>query len=133
MIWAAAGVSVYNGTQGLWDATTSLAGQSALVYDICIRVLGPVGGVLAMIGVIVCPITSGDTAFRSEMCIRDRPTAGNALFREHAEDMARERRGTHRPRLRLLRIGGGRHLQAGGSQRRDPRGGKRGTRKLLLT
>lgn len=65
MIWAAAGVSVYNGTQGLWDATTSLAGQSALVYDICIRVLGPVGGVLAMIGVIVCPITSGDTAFRS--------------------------------------------------------------------
>lgn len=65
LIWAAAGVSVYNGTQGLWDATTSLAGQSALVYDICIRVLGPVGGVLAMIGVIVCPITSGDTAFRS--------------------------------------------------------------------
>lgn len=65
LIWAAAGVSVYNGTQGLWDATTSLAGQSALVYDICIRVLGPMGGVLAMIGVIVCPITSGDTAFRS--------------------------------------------------------------------
>ena len=27
--------------------------------------MGPVGGVLAMIGVIACPITSGDTAFRS--------------------------------------------------------------------
>ena len=27
--------------------------------------LGGVGGVLAMIGVIACPITSGDTAFRS--------------------------------------------------------------------
>ena len=27
--------------------------------------MGPVGVALAMIGVIVCPITSGDTAFRS--------------------------------------------------------------------
>ncbi|MDY2984563.1 MAG: carbon starvation CstA family protein [Synergistes jonesii] len=65
LIWAAAGVSVYNGTQGLWESTTKLAGQSALVYDICIKVLGSMGGVLAMVGVIVCPITSGDTAFRS--------------------------------------------------------------------
>ena len=30
-----------------------------------IGLLGNVGGVLAMIGVIACPITSGDTAFRS--------------------------------------------------------------------
>ena len=34
-------------------------------YDISFKLLGPVGGVLAMIGVIACPITSGDTAFRS--------------------------------------------------------------------
>lgn len=65
LIWAAAGVTVYNGTGGLWEATTRLAGQSALVYDICHTLLGPVGAVLAMLGVIVCPITSGDTAFRS--------------------------------------------------------------------
>ena len=65
LIWAAAGVTVYNGTGGLWEATTRLAGQSALVYDICNTLLGPVGAVLAMLGVIVCPITSGDTAFRS--------------------------------------------------------------------
>ena len=58
-------MTVYNGTGGLWEATTRLAGQSALVYDICHTLLGPVGAVLAMLGVIVCPITSGDTAFRS--------------------------------------------------------------------
>ena len=31
----------------------------------CETLLGPVGSVIAMLGVIVCPITSGDTAFRS--------------------------------------------------------------------
>lgn len=40
-------------------------GQGGGVYDICTTLLGPVGGVLAMIGVIAYPITSGDTAFRS--------------------------------------------------------------------
>ena len=47
------------------EVTKRLAGQSAIVYDICTKVLGPVGGILAMLGVIACPITSGDTAFRS--------------------------------------------------------------------
>ncbi len=33
---------------------------------------GPVGGVLAVIGVIICPITSGDTAIRSaRMMVQD--------------------------------------------------------------
>ncbi|MRZ30022.1 carbon starvation protein A, partial [Paeniclostridium sordellii] len=27
--------------------------------------MGPIGGLLAVLGVVVCPITSGDTAFRS--------------------------------------------------------------------
>ena len=40
-------------------------GQSAAIYDVCIKTMGSVGVALAMIGVIVCPITSGDTAFRS--------------------------------------------------------------------
>ena len=40
-------------------------GNSTTVYQMSIGLLGPVGGVLAMIGVIACPITSGDTAFRS--------------------------------------------------------------------
>lgn len=62
LIWASAGVSFYNGTQGLLAAG---GGNSATVYDMSIGLLGNVGGVLAMIGVIACPITSGDTAFRS--------------------------------------------------------------------
>ena len=40
-------------------------GQSAAIYDVCSRTMGGVGVALAMVGVIVCPITSGDTAFRS--------------------------------------------------------------------
>lgn len=62
LIWASAGVAFYNGTEGLLSAG---GGCSTTVYDMSIGLLGPVGGVLAMIGVIACPITSGDTAFRS--------------------------------------------------------------------
>lgn len=62
LIWASAGVSFYEGTQGLLAAG---GGVSSTVYDMSMGLLGKVGGVLAMIGVIACPITSGDTAFRS--------------------------------------------------------------------
>lgn len=67
LIWAAAGCSLYEVTGGL---STGLAevlkgGQSAAIYDVCKNTMGGVGVALAMIGVIVCPITSGDTAFRS--------------------------------------------------------------------
>ncbi len=65
LIWAAAGVAFYNGTGGLATALKELGGAGGVVYDICKGLLGPVGAVLAMIGVIACPITSGDTAFRS--------------------------------------------------------------------
>ena len=67
LIWAAAGCSLYEVTGGL---STGLAevlsgGQSAAIYDVCKNTMGGIGIALAMIGVIVCPITSGDTAFRS--------------------------------------------------------------------
>ncbi|MBO7079660.1 MAG: carbon starvation protein A, partial [Bacilli bacterium] len=39
------------------------------VYEISTGVLGTVGGILAVVGVVVCPITSGDTAFRSARLI----------------------------------------------------------------
>lgn len=64
MVWAAAGVSFYNGTGGL-QAAIANGSANGVVYEICMTILGPVGGVLAMIGVIACPISSGDTAFRS--------------------------------------------------------------------
>lgn len=65
LIWAAAGVAFYETTGGLAAALQEMGGQSGVVYDITFGLLGPIGGVLAIIGVIACPITSGDTAFRS--------------------------------------------------------------------
>ena len=68
LIWAAAGVAFYGTTQILNSALTEL-GQSGTVYQISKEMLGNVGGALAIIGVVVCPITSGDTAFRSARLI----------------------------------------------------------------
>lgn len=62
LVWAAAGVTCYESSQALLDAG---AGCSAVVYAICQSTMGKVGGLLALIGVIVCPISSGDTAYRS--------------------------------------------------------------------
>jgi len=62
MVWAAAGVSFYENSQALLEAG---AGVNAVVFEICQTTMGKVGGALAMLGVIACPITSGDTAYRS--------------------------------------------------------------------
>ena len=68
LIWAAAGVAFYGATDLLNDAISTL-GQSGTVYEISNSMLGVAGGALAVIGVVVCPITSGDTAFRSARLI----------------------------------------------------------------
>lgn len=67
LIWAAAGCSLYQATGGLQTGLAEALGngQSAAIYDVCARTMGGVGVALAMLGVIACPITSGDTAFRS--------------------------------------------------------------------
>ena len=67
LIWAAAGCALYEVTGGLSTGLSEILanGQSAAIYDVCSRTMGGVGIALAMVGVIVCPITSGDTAFRS--------------------------------------------------------------------
>ena len=64
LVWAAAGVAFYGVTGGLQQALKTL-GESGVVYEISVSLLGFVGGALAIIGVVVCPISSGDTAFRS--------------------------------------------------------------------
>lgn len=66
LVWAAAGVAFYESTGGLMAVLSDPnVGPNGAVYEICLTILGPVGGALAMIGVIACPISSGDTAFRS--------------------------------------------------------------------
>lgn len=62
LVWAAAGVSCYDSSRALLDAG---GGCSAVVYEICQSTMGKIGGILALIGVIICPISSGDTAYRS--------------------------------------------------------------------
>lgn len=57
MIWAAAAMGLYN--------SGSTVGATAAVGEVARELLGPVGGLIAILGVIVLPITSGDTALRS--------------------------------------------------------------------
>jgi len=65
LIWAAAGCTFYDGSAGL-AASLKIGGPGGAVYDICRGYMGTgIGSALAMLGVIACPITSGDTAFRS--------------------------------------------------------------------
>lgn len=72
LIWAAAAGSFFGGIDGLQAFAAEHPGENiaALVIDRISRTwLGRVGGVLAIIGVIAAPITSGDTALRSARLI----------------------------------------------------------------
>ncbi len=70
MIWAAIGMAFYGGVKGLNDVMMTNGGQAAIVVsDISTSLLGRIGGILAIIGVVIAPITTGDTAFRSSRLI----------------------------------------------------------------
>lgn len=79
LIWAAAGCAVYEKTGGLMTGLQEMlarSGQAGVVYDICLKTIGPMkwgsvpfGFLFVMIGVIICPITSGDTAFRASRLV----------------------------------------------------------------
>ena len=64
LIWAAASVTFFGGIDGL-AGVIGQGGAGLVVKEISVGLLGTVGGMLAMLGVIACPISSGDTAFRS--------------------------------------------------------------------
>ncbi|TMW72904.1 carbon starvation CstA family protein [Alteribacter natronophilus] len=67
MIWAAAAMSLFYGTD--LAALIDSGGAGLVVSEVAFTLLGAVGGTLAVLGVIVLPITSGDTAFRSARMI----------------------------------------------------------------
>lgn len=69
MIWAAAAMSLFNGGNGLNEILATGGGTAAVVSEASTMLLGAVGGTLAILGVIILPITSGDTAFRSARMI----------------------------------------------------------------
>jgi carbon starvation protein CstA len=70
MIWAAAAIGAVNRgvtvTEAFAEPLDMLLKAPALVIGVVARdMLGSVGGMIAIVGVIVLPITSGDTALRS--------------------------------------------------------------------
>ena len=78
LIWAT--VAMYFFYNSPEPGYTQLAGESgfatsapAVVSLVCNDWLGVVGGILALLGVVAAPITSGDTAFRSARRSRHSP------------------------------------------------------------
>ncbi len=70
LIWAAAAMSFFGGTGELNNAMAEHGNNAAwAVKEICNSWMGKLGGALAILGVVACPITSGDTAFRSARLI----------------------------------------------------------------
>lgn len=66
LIWAAAAIAFtggYDKLAGYMAENGSDAG--ILVHEVCVKWLGTFGGILAILGVIAAPITTGDTAMRS--------------------------------------------------------------------
>ncbi len=69
LIWAAAATCFF-GEHGIVDEATGKNFSGAMVATAISRSwLGPVGGVLAILGIVAAPITSGDTALRSARLI----------------------------------------------------------------
>jgi carbon starvation protein CstA len=66
LIWATAAMTFYNSPDAL-NAILSPKGASPalVVNEVSLTLLGSVGGILAILGVVVLPITSGDTSFRA--------------------------------------------------------------------
>lgn len=78
LIWAAATMAFFGNTEAI-----SQGGSAAVVVNtISLSLLGTFGGALAIIGVVACPITSGDTAFRSaRLAIADALNFKQSAFR----------------------------------------------------
>ncbi len=68
MIWAAAAMSLVGSYGGL-NEMLNAGGPGAVVTEVSTLLLGAIGGTIAVLGVVVLPITSGDTAFRSARMI----------------------------------------------------------------
>ncbi len=70
LIWAAAASVVFNDVEGLNSMMASNNNNAAwAANEISLIMLGKIGGVLALLGIVAAPITSGDTAFRSARLI----------------------------------------------------------------
>ncbi|MFY0652451.1 MAG: carbon starvation protein A [Cyclobacteriaceae bacterium] len=70
LIWAAGAMVFFDNVEGLNTAMAANNNNAAwAANEISINMLGKVGGILALLGIVAAPITSGDTAFRSARII----------------------------------------------------------------
>lgn len=70
LIWAAIAMAFFNGPTALGEQLAEHGGNAAWAVDVISNTtLGKIGAILALLGVVVAPITSGDTAFRSARLI----------------------------------------------------------------
>ena len=68
LIWCTIALSFFDGIEAL-QAAVANGGPGNVVYASSFGLLGTFGGILAFLGVVILPITSGDTAFRSSRLI----------------------------------------------------------------
>lgn len=68
LIWCMVGLTFYDSPTLMNEAITA-GTPSKVVYDSATHMLGYFGGILAVLGVVVLPITSGDTSFRAARLI----------------------------------------------------------------
>ncbi len=70
LIWAAASMTFFGNVGDLNDAMLANNNNAAwAANEISLNMLGDIGGILALLGIVAAPITSGDTAFRSARLI----------------------------------------------------------------
>lgn len=67
LLWCAIALSYFGGVEGLKVGMNN--NPANLVYEASTGLLGTIGGIFAVLGVIILPITSGDTAFRAARLI----------------------------------------------------------------
>ena len=82
LCWAAIAMAFFHGQPQLaaiYSATPSVA-----VYEMAQTLVGPIGLVLTIIGIVICPITSGDTSLRSS-----RITIADELHLNHEKLISR--------------------------------------------
>ena len=70
LIWAAAAMTFFGNVGELNSAMLENNNNAAwAANEISLNMLGGIGGILALLGIVAAPITSGDTAFRSARLI----------------------------------------------------------------
>lgn len=64
LVWATVGMTFYQSPE-LLNAALKAGGPGNVVTETSLALMGSFGGVLAILGVVALPVTSGDTAFRA--------------------------------------------------------------------